>query len=90
MEMFAQLLDSLIKLSPVVGLLLAAIVYLYRENKELKKDNKDLNNFVKEESVKNAKILESVANTLAKVIDNSNDNSESLKEYIEKLFLRYK
>lgn len=82
MDIFLALIDSLIKLSPIVGLLLIAIYYLYTENKALKSDVKELNLFIRDESTKNIKILDSVSNTLSKLVDATDDNIAKLKEWI--------
>lgn len=82
MELFTSFLESLLKLSPIIGLLLIAIYYLFKENKELKTKNEELNLFVRQESVKNATILQSVTNTLDKVVENSNENMDHLKEWL--------
>lgn len=82
MEIFTEFISSLIKLSPVVALLLIAIYYLWKENRELKGDVKELNLFIRDESVKNMKILDSVSNTMNKLVDVTDDNITKLKEWI--------
>ena len=82
MELFTDLLNSLIKLSPIVGLLLFAIYYLYKENKSLKDDNKELNKYVREMEHRNTQILAGVTSTLDKLVDKTDNNIDQLKEYI--------
>lgn len=82
MELFTVLFDSLLKMSPIIGLLCVAIYYLYTQNNDLKKDVKELNEYIRDESVKNVQILASVSNTLDKVINNNNDNATRLKEWL--------
>lgn len=83
MELFNEFLSSLLKLSPVIGLLLIAIWYLYKENKELKQENKELNIFVREEGIKNTGVLQTVTNTLDRLVDQNDDNLNSLKEWLD-------
>ena len=82
MELFTELLTSLLKTSPFIGLMMIAVYYLNKENKELKKENKELNTFIRDESIKNVKVLESVSSTLDKLIDKTDNSYESLKEWI--------
>jgi len=83
MELFTSFLESLLKLSPIIGLLLIGLYYMYKENKELKVKNEELNLFVRQESIKNATILQSVTNTLDKVVESSSDNMDHLKEWLD-------
>jgi len=82
MELFQDFLLSLLKLSPVVGLLLIAIYYLFQENKTLKVKNEELNTFVRDEATKNVAVLSTVTNTMDKLIDDANNNNQSLKEWL--------
>lgn len=82
MELFTELLSSLIKLSPIVGLLLFAIWYLHKENKTLKEDNKDLNKYVREMEHRNTQILSGVTSTLDKLVDRTDNNLDQLKEWL--------
>lgn len=82
MELFTDLLNSLIKLSPIVGLLLFAIYYFYKENKDLKNDNKELNKYVREMEHRNTQILASVSSTLDKLVDKTENNQDQLKEWL--------
>lgn len=82
MELFNELLISLVKLSPIVGLLIFALWYMHKENKKIKETNEELNKFIREESVKNVKILESVSNTLERIVDDNHSNYDRLKEFI--------
>jgi purine-cytosine permease-like protein len=88
MEVFTEFLSSLLKLSPIIGLLMIAIYYLYKENKELKTKNEFLNNFVREEGIKNTSILVTVTHTLDKVIEHSEESMLHLKEWMDIKFKR--
>ncbi len=83
MEIFTEFLGSLLKLSPIIGLLLIAIYYLYKENKEYKTKNEELNKFIREEGIKNTSVLQTVTNTLDKVIEQSEDSISHLKEWLD-------
>jgi len=83
MELFSSFLESLLKLSPIIGLLLIAIWYLYKENKEIKAKNEELNVFVRDEATKNVAVLTTVTNTLDKLIDKADDNNSNLKEWLD-------
>lgn len=82
MEIFTELISSLIKLSPIVGLLLFALWYLHKENKNLKEENKELNKYVREMEHRNTQILAGVTSTLDKLVDKTDNNIDQLKEYI--------
>lgn len=86
MELFNEFIMSLLKLSPVIGLLLIAIWYLYRRSTKLEEENKELNKFIREEGIKNTAVLQTVTSTLDKVVDQSDENLDSLKEYISLKF----
>lgn len=83
MGIFEEFITSLINLSPIVGLLLFGIWYLHRRNTKLEEENKELNKFIREEGIKNTAVLQTVTNTLDKVIDQNEDNYESLKEWLD-------
>jgi purine-cytosine permease-like protein len=88
MELFTEFLSSLLKLSPIIGILMIVIYYLYKENKELKTKNEFLNNFVREEGIKNTSILVTVTHTLDKVIEQSEESMSHLKEWMDIKFKR--
>ncbi len=59
------------KTSPLIGLLMVAIWYLYQDNKQLKLDNKELNEAVRQDAIKNVEVMSAINSTL-----------ERLKEFI--------
>lgn len=83
MGIFEEFITSLINLSPIVGLLLFGIWYLYRRNNKLEEKNEELNKFIRDEGIKNTAVLQTVTHTLDKVIDQNEDNYESLKEWLD-------
>lgn len=83
MELFSSFLESLLKLSPIIGLLLIGIYYLYKENNTLKTKNDELNIFIRDEAVKNVAVLTTVTNTLDRIIDKADDNNSNLKEWLD-------
>lgn len=85
-----EFLTSLVRSSPVIGLLICAIIYFYRENKLIKKENKELTNYITEEFKKNIQVLTTVSNTLEKVIDNNDNVFNKIKDFIELMFWKNK
>lgn len=83
MELFNEFISSLLKMSPVIGLLCIAIWYFYKENIQLKAKNDELNNFVRDEGINNTKVLQTVTNTLDKLITQNDDQIDDLKEWID-------
>lgn len=95
--MFIEILDSLLKLSPLVASLSLFIYYLYNKNKELektilKKDEeiKELNLYIRKNDKDNQVILSQVASTLDKVIEQERSNTEDIKNHIELLIYKIK
>lgn len=88
MEIVTELFLSLIKTSPIFVMLSVAIAYFYKENKGLKEEIKELNNYVRDESIKNVKVLETVSNTLEKVVNEQDSTLDRMKEFIERMFLK--
>jgi len=95
--MFTEILDSLLKLSPLVASLVLFIYYLYTKNKDLdkcvaKKDEeiKELNLYIRKNDKDNQVILSQVASTLDKVLDDQKHNVDDIKNHISMLILMNK
>lgn len=95
--MFTEILNSLIKLSPLVASLSLFIYYLYQKNKDLdksviKKDEeiKELNLYIRKNDKDNQVILSQVASTLDKVIEQERSDTEDIKNHIELLIYKIK
>lgn len=95
--MFTEILNSLIKLSPLVASLSLFIYYLYQKNKDLdksiiKKDEeiKELNLYIRKNDKDNQVILSQVASTLDKVLDDQKHNVDDIKNHIELLIYKIK
>lgn len=85
-----NLLEQLLPLSPLIVMLVAGIIYFYKENKILSKKNDDLNEYIRENDKKNTQILAGVSNTLDKVITDNEKNIEHIKEHISIVLLKNK
>ena len=83
MELFNDFWIALLKTSPIVGLLMVGVYYLYKENQELKADNKELNKYVRDSENRNTQILSGVTSTLDKLIEKTNNNTDDLKEWLD-------
>lgn len=95
--MVTEILESLLKLSPLVASLVLFIYYLYQKNKDLdksiiKKDEeiKELNLYIRKNDKDNQLILSQVASTLDKVIENEKNNTDDIKNHISMLILMNK
>jgi len=95
--MITEILNSLIKLSPLVASLSLFIYYLYQKNKDLdksviKKDEeiKELNLYIRKNDKDNQVILSQVASTLDKVIEQERSDTEDIKNHIELLIYKIK
>lgn len=95
--MITEILESLLKLSPLVASLVLFIYYLYQKNKDLdksiiKKDEeiKELNLYIRKNDKDNQLILSQVASTLDKVIENEKNNTDDIKNHISMLILMNK
>jgi phosphate/sulfate permease len=85
-----NLLEQLLPLSPLIAMLVAGIIYFYKENKNLHKENKELNAYIRENDKKNTQILAGVSNTLDKVLTDNEKNIEHIKEHISLVLLKNK
>lgn len=72
---------AVLRTSPLLAFMAYSIYYLYKDNKELKEDNKELNKYVREMEQRNTQILSGVSNTLDKLVDKTDNNLEQLKEW---------
>lgn len=92
-----EILNSLLKLSPLVASLVLFIYYLYNKNKDLEKtintkdsEIKELNLYIRKNDKDNQIILSQVASTLDKVIEQERSNTEDIKNHIELLIYKIK
>lgn len=85
-----NLLEQLLPLSPLIAMLVAGIIYFYKENKNLHKENKELNAYIRENDKKNTQILAGVSATLDKVLTDNEKNIEHIKEHISLVLLKNK
>lgn len=85
-----NLLEQLLPLSPIIVMLVAGIIYFYKENKNLHKENKELNAYIRENDKKNTQILAGVSATLDKVLTDNEKNIEHIKEHISLVLLKNK
>lgn len=92
--MFEEILQSLIKLSPLVASLIVFIYYLYKKNETLdksieKKDAeiKELNLYIRQNDKDNQIILSQVTSTLDKVLDEQKHNVDDIKNHISMLMM---
>lgn len=95
--MITEILESLLKLSPLVASLVLFIYFLYKRNENLdksiiKKDEeiKELNLYIRKNDKDNQLILSQVASTLDKVIENEKNNTDDIKNHISMLILMNK
>lgn len=95
--MFMEILNSLLKLSPLVASLVLFIYYLYNKNKDLEKtintkdsEIKELNLYIRKNDKDNQIILSQVASTLDKVLDDQKHGVDDIKNHISMLILMNK
>ena len=95
--MITEILESLLKLSPLVASLVLFVYYLYTKNKELEKtivekdeEIKELNLYIRKNDKDNQVILSQVASTLDKVIEQERSDTEDIKNHIELLIYKIK
>ena len=95
--MIVEILDSLVKLSPLVASLILFIYFLYKRNQDMdkcieKKDEeiKELNLYIRKNDKDNQLILSQVASTLDKVIENEKHNVDDIKHHISMLIMMNK
>lgn len=95
--MITEILESLLKLSPLVASLVLFIYFLYKRNENLdksiiKKDEeiKELNLYIRKNDKDNQVILSQVASTLDKVLDDQKHNVDDIKNHIELLIYKIK
>lgn len=95
--MITEILESLLKLSPLVASLVLFIYFLYKRNENLdksiiKKDEeiKELNLYIRKNDKDNQVILSQVASTLDKVIEQERSDTEDIKNHIELLIYKIK
>lgn len=94
MNILIEVLESLIKLSPLVASLCGFIFYLYKKNEKqeavcIGKDNeiKELNLYIRKNDKDNQQILGQVATTLDKVLDDQKHSVEEIKNHISILVM---
>jgi len=92
--MFDEILQSLIKLSPLVASLVVFIYYLYKKNESLDKcierkdlEIKELNFYIRQNDKDNQAILSQVTSTLDKVLDEQKHNVDDIKNHISMLMM---
>ncbi len=92
-----EILNSLLKLSPLVASLVLFIYYLYNKNKDLEKtintkdsEIKELNLYIRKNDKDNQIILSQVASTLDKVLDDQKHGVDDIKNHISMLILMNK
>lgn len=97
MNILIEVLESLVKLSPLVAALCGFIFYLYKKNEKqeavcIGKDNeiKELNLYIRKNDKDNQQILCQVATTLDKVLANERQSTEDIKNHIELLIYKVK
>lgn len=97
MNILIEVLESLVKLSPLVASLCGFIYYLYKKNEKqeevcIGKDNeiKELNLYIRKNDKDNQAILGQVTTTLDKVLDNEKHSVEDIKNHIELLIYKVK
>lgn len=66
---------DLYKLSPIIGCMIIAIIYLSYQVYTKEKELKELNKYIRENEIENMKMLEHLSHTLDKVIDNDKNSS---------------
>lgn len=82
-NIFTELIEQLIKTSPVVGILCYIIYYLHKEKVELQKEKKELIKSITEDSKNQIKTLGEIANVLDKINEQAIDHFKDLKELIK-------
>lgn len=89
-----EILESLLKLSPLVASLVLFIYYLYRRNQDLEKsittkdsEIKELNLYIRQNDKDNQIILSQVTNTLDKVLDEQKHSVDEIKNHISMLMM---
>lgn len=92
-----EILNSLLKLSPLVASLVLFIYYLYNKNRDLEKtintkdsEIKELNLYIRKNDKDNQIILSQVASTLDKVLDDQKHGVDDIKNHISMLILMNK
>lgn len=94
MEMFEGVIDSLLKLSPIFGLLMIAIWYLYKEKKSYKQDLDDerdtchqeiaaLNKEMREGEKENLVIISKLSDVIDRLFDDNKDQHELIKQALK-------
>ncbi len=72
------MLDTLIKLGPVVTILVAVVVYLYKKLGKREEEVKKLNEYIRESDKENIRILDKISHTLDRVIDREESNTDKV------------
>lgn len=92
--MIVEILESLVKLSPLVASLVIFIYFLYKKNSDLessilKKEEeiKELNLYIRKNDKDNQLILSQVASTLDSVLESNKHNIDDLKNHISLLII---
>jgi gas vesicle protein len=92
--MFEGIVDSLLKLSPIFGLLVIAIWYLYKEKNYIKREFEDerkqslseisnLNKEMRESERENLIIISKLSEVVDKLYDDNKDQHEVIKQALK-------
>lgn len=80
-----SILSDLAKLSPLIAILIAIIIYLVWKMEKREKEIVSLNEYIRDNDKENLQILSNLNNTLDKVIEKQKESNDSVIKQIENL-----